>query len=354
MTIKCSVRNGRQPIHMSILLNSEDRITATTEVMMMKSIPTDIVTMETEVCSRVAKEGKVYIQEYNSCCHGRFQCPLYHDNTIKCCHSNCAINNGPILQREEIANSTSQLEGASVNSEIQSGCYGPTIGADVNGNPNHSCYILAKDITQRSRSRSASRSQQYNCIGAQNVLLNQSRPLELRESWPSGGSSEPRDSLIDAAQSHNSKSNPANYHHNVPQNPATCSPPAALQGLKSSTRWSSNSASSSSQLSTNQKPRSTKPRISAITSSPHTFMTSLVYAVILLLSVMSQNAPVLAQEPEWITEPSDTKIQELGTQTLYCRIRNRGNRAIAWIQYQRDGNVRNLFIDDERWAAPDR
>ena len=338
---------------MSIVLNSEDRITTTTEVMMMKSITTDIVTMETEVCSRVAKEGKGDIQECNNCCHGRFQCPLYHDNMIKCCHSNCAINNGLILQREEIANSTSQLEGASVNSESHFGCYGPTIGADVNGNPN-CCCILAKDGTKGSRSCSTSRSQQYNCIGAQNVLLNQSPPLELRESWPSGGSSEPRDSSVDAAQSHNSKSNPANYHHNVPQNPATCSPPPTLQGLKSSTRWSSNSTSSSSQLSTNQKPRSTKSRISAITSSPHTLMTSLVYAVILLLSVMSQNAPVLAQEPEWITEPSDTKIQELGTQTLYCRIRNRGNRAIAWIQYQRDGNVRNLFIDDERWAAPDR
>ncbi len=85
-------------------------------------------------------------------------------------------------------------------------------------------------------------------------------------------------------------------------------------------------------------------------------VTSFLYTVVLLLSVMTTHGALGqgTETPEWITEPSDTKIAEFGTQTIYCRIRNRGDRQIAWIQYQDDGNVRNLFIDNAKWAAPDR
>ncbi len=87
-------------------------------------------------------------------------------------------------------------------------------------------------------------------------------------------------------------------------------------------------------------------------------VTSLLCSVILVLSVMTQHATgqdaARTETPEWITEPSDTKIPESGSQTIYCRIRNRGDRQIAWIQYQPNGDVRNLFIDKDRWAAPDR
>ncbi len=88
--------------------------------------------------------------------------------------------------------------------------------------------------------------------------------------------------------------------------------------------------------------------------NPSSFL-STFYTVILLLSVITQHAMLVSaqdSEPAWITQPSDTKITETGTQRIYCRIRNRGARQIAWIQYN-EGEVKNLFIDDGRWAAPD-
>ncbi len=89
--------------------------------------------------------------------------------------------------------------------------------------------------------------------------------------------------------------------------------------------------------------------------NPASFL-STFSTVILILSVITHNALLVSAqddpEPAWITQPSDTKITESGTQRIYCRIRNRGARQIAWIQYN-EGEVKNLFIDDGRWAAPD-
>ena len=311
----------------------------------------DIVTMETQKVFEDNSwlETKLVVMDQNQlcnhCCHGRFQCQNLHDDKNSRCHSDGAIRKGHFLQNKEVGNKTSQLYrmyDAVVNSETHYGCHGN----------NQCCCTSGKFSGQGSMPRSKPRSQQKGhcqisvCIGAKKEQLKQSCHLERCKRPPSGQKSKSRDSSADAAQSHNSKSNPA----------TRCR--ATIKCSESVTRGRTASISSSSPRSANQKP-SCSPSSSSpwsVTSSgpPPRLMTSLIYAVILLLSVMSQNVPVLAQEPEWITEPSDTKIPEFGTQTLYCRIRNRGNRAIAWIQYHRNGDVRNLFIDDARWAAPDR
>ena len=312
---------------------------------------------------------------YNSGCHGRFQCSDLHDDNKSRCHSDSAICNiEHMLPSNQTGNKTSQMYDAVVNSSSHSGCHGS----------NQCCCASGNVIAQRSMPRSNPRSQPEGqghvsvCIGANNKeQLKQSCHLE-RYLWPpSGGGrwkSKPRDSSTDAAQSHSSRSKPSrsspSRSNTVPHNPTTrCH--AAITGSTSSdslTRGScSTSLLSSSPLSTNQKPSllSTNQKSSCSSSSsiprnmtsrpPPQLMTSLVYAVMLFLSVISHNSPVAeAQDPEWITAPSDTRVPEQGTQRLYCRIRHRGNRAIAWIQYQRNGDVRNLFIDDARWAAPDR
>ena len=289
----------------------------------------------------VAVERNMDQNQLYSSCHGRFQGQNLHDDKNSRCHSNGAIRIGHFLQSEEVGNKTSQLfkmYDAVANSETHFRCHGN----------NQCCCTFGKSIAQESMSRSPQKGhcESSVCIGATNGQSKQSCNLERYRRPTSGRQSKSRDSDTDAAQSHNSKSNPA----------TRCR--ATIKCSESVIRGSTASLSSSFPLAANQKPScssSSSLSLRSMTSSrPPQLMTSLIYAVILLLSVMSQNAPVLAQEPEWITEPSDTKVPEFGTQTLYCRIRNRGNRAIAWIQYHRNGDVRNLFIDDARWAAPDR
>ena len=297
----------------------------------------------------------------NSGCHGRFRCPDLHDENKSRCHSDSAIcNHEHLLLSNQTGIKTSQMYDAVVNSNTYSSCHAS----------NQCCCASGKVIAQGLMPRSQQSSQQGKgqghvsvCFGANNKeQFKQSCHLE-RYVWPpSGGGgwkSKPRDSSTDAAQSHSSRSNPSRSN-TVPHNPSTrC--PLTFRGSCSA------SLSSSPLLSANQKPSllSANQKSSCSSSSsiprnmtsrpPPQLMTSLVYAVMLFLSVISHNAPVAeAQDPEWVTAPSDTRVPEHGTQRLYCRIRHRGNRAIAWIQYHSNGDVRNLFIDDARWAAPDR
>ena len=327
----------------------------------------DIVTMESQLEPElVAVEANMNQNHlHNSGCHGRFQCPDLHDNKKCRCHSDCAIHNGHLLPSNQTENKTSHMYDAIVHSNNHSGCLGS----------NQCCCTSGKVTAQGSMPRSDSRSHQREgqgqisvCIGANNKeQLKQSCHLERYARPPGGGGrkSKLRDSSTDAAQSHSSRSNPSrsspSRSNTVPHNPATrCY--AVIKSSTSSeslTRGSSSASLSSSPLvSANQKSScsssSSIPR-NMTSRPPPRLMTSLVYAVMLFLSVISHNAPVAeAQDPEWVTAPSDTRVPEHGTQRLYCRIRHRGNRAIAWIQYQRNGDVRNLFIDDARWAAPDR
>ena len=304
----------------------------------------------------------------NSCCHGRFRCPDLHNDGKRHCHSNSAIcNHEHLLPSNQTVNKNSQMYDAVVNSSSHSGCYGS----------NQCCCRSGQVIAQGSMPRSQRKGHGHVsvCIGANNKeQLKQSCHLERYVWSPSGGGrkSEPRDSSTDAAaQSLSSRSNPSrpspSRSNTVPRNPATRFHHPTITGSTSSeslTRGSCSSLLSANHKpslhSANQKPSCSSSSLSSrrnMTSQPRPpqLMTSLVYAVMLFLSVMSQNAPVAeAQDPEWITSPSDTRVPEGGTQRLYCRIRHRGNRAIAWIQYQRNGDVRNLFIDDARWAAPDR
>ena len=329
--------------------------------------------LETELVAMEVNRNQNHL--YNSCCHARFPCPDLPDDNKSRCHSDSAVcNHEHLLPSNQTGNKTSQMYDAVVNSSSHSGCHGS----------NQCCCASGKVIAQGSMPRSDSKSQQREgqgqisvCIGANKEHLKQSCHLE-RYVWPpSGGGgweSKPRDSSTDAAQSHSSRSNHSrsspSRSNTVPHNPATRCHAVITSSTSSDslTRGSSSaSLSSSPLLSANQKPSllSANQKSSCSSSSsiprnmtsrpPPQLMTSLVYAVMLFLSVISHNAPVAeAQDPEWITAPSDTRVLEQGTQRLYCRIRHRGNRAIAWIQYHSNGDVRNLFIDDARWAAPDR
>ena len=320
-------------------------------------------------------------------CHGRFQFPNHHDNrhsnggdgTVANGDDDCllkshdpqyksAIENKNSLQNKKVEIKSSQIYtkyDAKVSKMSQSCSHGSRHHSDADVSGKHTeCYLGLKNSTQghcsSSRSPKVDTQTHRDCTTA--AEIQRCCLLEQLSRSSSGHNLMPCDqSLPEVVQSHNSQSNPAKLK------PATTScQSSSIEGSSESSTlfttrgvwsWSPSSASFSSlpeHTSANQnQPHSSSKKYMQM-RSPN--MTSLSYAMILLvLSVMSQNAPlVAAQEPEWITEPSNTKIAEFGTQRLYCRIRNRGNRGIAWIQYQRDGNVRNLFIDDERWAAPDR